>query len=147
MKTALPLLLLAAFLGAVPSTGFAQSSSAAGEEIGSVRLKGDAPCLDARVRRALDSLVPKLAALDSARIIKIEARAAWGTGREERVRNSFLLALEAQRYLRAKLGSGRTLYVASAPSGGAGENALIRVSSLPDSFAAVHVSTVGNRRP
>jgi hypothetical protein len=149
MKTALPplLLLLAASLIATPDAGFAQISIMPEEEIGTVRLSGAAPCLDTRVRRALDSLVPRLAALDSARIVKIEASAGWGTGREERVRNSFLLALEAQRYLRAKLGSGRTLYVASASRGGAGEHSFVRVVSLPDSFATVHVSTVGNRRP
>lgn len=147
MKTALPLLILAVFLGAVPSTGFAQSPSSTEEEIGTVRLRGDAPCLDTRVRRALDSLVPRLATLDSTRIVKIEANAAWGAGREERVRNSFLLALEAQRYLRARLSSGLNLYIASASRGEAGGHSFVRVVSLPDSFATVHVSTVGNRRP
>ena len=147
MKTALSFLLLVVSLISIPNFGFSQTSSLAEEEIGTVRLKGTTPCLDARMRRALDSLVPRLAALDSGRIVKVEANAVWGGSREERVRNSFLLALEAHRYLRAKLGSSRTLYVASASRGVAGENSFVRVVSLPDSFATVHVSTVGNRRP
>uniref|UniRef100_A0A831XFG8 Uncharacterized protein n=1 Tax=Geobacter metallireducens TaxID=28232 RepID=A0A831XFG8_GEOME len=147
MKTALPLLLLAASLIAFLHSGFARGASAAEEEIGMVRLGGSSSCLDARVRRALDSLVPRLAALDPGRIVMIEARAAWGRGREERVRNSYLLALEAQRHLRAKLASGRIMYLASASGGGAGGDTFVRVVSLPDSFAAVHVATAGSRRP
>lgn len=147
MKTALPLLLLAASLIAISNTGFAQSSSPVEEVVGTVRLKGASPCFDIRVRRALDSLVPKLATLDSAQIVKIDASTSWGTGREERVRNSFLLALEAQRYLRTRLSSRLNLFIAASPSRVAGEDAIIRVVSLPDSFSKVHVSTVGNRRP
>lgn len=147
MKAALPLLLLAVSLLAIPCAGFAQGASATEEEIGMVRLGGSTSCLDAKVRRALDSLVPRLAALEPGRIVRIEARATWGRGREERVRNSYLLALEAQRHLRAKLASGRILYLASASSGGAGGDTFVRVVSLPDSFAAVHVSTVGSRQP
>lgn len=147
MKAALPLLLLAASLLAIPCAGFARGASATEEEIGMVRLGGSTSCLDAKVRRALDSLVPRLAALDPGRIVRIEARAAWGQGREERIRNSYLLALEAQRHLRERLTSGRILYLAAAPSGGAGGDTFIRVVSLPDSFAAVHVSTVGSRQP
>lgn len=147
MKTALPLLLLAVSLLTAPCTGFAQGVSATEEEIGLVRLGGDTSCLDVKVRRALDSLVPRLAALDPGRIVRIEARAAWGRGGEERVRNSYLLALEAQRHLRARLTSGQILYLAAASSGGAGGDSFVRVVSLPDSFTAVHVSPVGSRRP
>lgn len=147
MKTALSLLFLAVSLLAIPCAGFAQGASATEEEIGMVRLGGNAPCLDAKVRQTLDSFVPMLAALEPGRIVRIEARAAWGNGREERVRNSYLLALEAQRHLRAKLTSGQILYIASASSGEAGGDTYVRVVSLPDSFAAVHVSTVRNRQP
>ena len=147
MKTALPLLLLALFLISIPISGFSGTSPLVEEEIGTVRLKGKATCLNARVRRDLDSFVPRIAALDPGRIIKIEANASWGAGREERVRNSFQLALEAQRYLRARLNSGLDLHIAAASSRRAGKNTFIRIVSLPDSFAAVHVSTVGNRQP
>lgn len=146
MKRALYLLLLAASLLAIPRAGFAGSASATEEEIGVVRLGGNAACLDARVRQALDSFVPMLAALDRERIVRVEARAAWGNGPEERVRNSYLLALEAQRYLRAKLPPGQILYIASASSGGTGGDTFVRLVSLSDSFAAVHVSTVGRRQ-
>ena len=147
MKMALPLLLLAASLLAIPCAGFAQGASATEEEIGMVRLDGRTSCLDAKVRRALDSLLPRLAALEPGRIVRIEARATWGRGREERIRNSYLLAIEAQRHLRSKLASGQILYIASASSGAAGGDTFVRVVSLPDSFAAVHVSTVGSRQP
>lgn len=147
MNTALSFLLLAPSLLAMPCSGSAREASAPVDEIGMVRLGGSTSCLDARVRRALDSLVPRLAALEPGRIVMIEARAAWGRGREERIRNSYLLALEAQRHLRAKLASGRILYLASASSGETGGDTFVRVVSLPDSFAAVHVSTVGTRQP
>ncbi|MRR08054.1 MAG: hypothetical protein EG828_14220 [Deltaproteobacteria bacterium] len=147
MKSVLPFLLFAASLIISPGTGFAQTSSFAEEELGTVHLRGYSPCFDARVRRALDSLVPRLAALNSGRIVKIEASASWGDGPEERVRNSLLLALEAHRYLRAKFSSGLTLYMSAAPSRGGGEGPFIRVVSFPDSFSTVHVSTVGNRQP
>jgi len=147
MKAACSRLFLAAALLTSVCTGSAQGASATEEVIGMVRLGGNAVCLDAKVRQTLDSLAPRLDALDPEQIVRIEARATRGNGREERIRNSYLLALAAQRHLRAKLASGRILYIASASNGGAGGDTFVRVVSLPDSFTAVHVSTVGNRKP
>lgn len=147
MKSTFPLLLLATFLISIPVSVYSQASSMPEEEIGTVRLRGSAPCLDKRVRRELDSFVSRLAALDSGRVIKIEANASWGASREERVRNSLLLALEAHRYLRTRLRSGLNLYIAAASSREAEKSTFIRVVSFPDSFATTHVSTVGNRQP
>jgi len=146
MKTASIFLVLAASLIVTPQGGLAQGSPSAEEEIGAVRLRGTASCLDTTVRRGLDSLVPKLAALESGRIVKVEACASWGKGREERVRNSLLLALEAQRYLRTKLNPRLNLFIAAVPGCEAVEGAFIRVVTFPDSFAAVHVSTVRDRQ-
>ncbi len=146
MKTAPLSLLFAAWLMVIPSLAVAQSPPLVEEEIGIVRLKNGAACLDKPVRRALDALVPRMSALQPGRIVKIEAGAAWGSGREERIRNSFLLALEAQRYLRARLRSGQNLFIAVASGLEPGENAFIRVVTFPDSFAAVHVSQKGERQ-
>lgn len=146
MKTSTFLFLLAAGLMVIPSSAFAQSPSSAEEEIGSVRLKGGSACLNNPVRRALDALVPRIAALQPGRIVKIEAGASWGNGSEERIRNSFLLALEAQRYLRAKLRSGQNLFIGVSSALEPGDDAYIRVVTFPDSFAAVHVSSVGGRQ-
>ncbi|MBT1074477.1 hypothetical protein [Geobacter grbiciae] len=147
MKSAVPLLLLSALLISIPVSVYPQASSMPAEEIGTVRLGGSAPCFDTRVRRELDSFVSRLATLDSGRVVKIEANASWGANREERVRNSLLLALEAHRYLRTRLRSGLNLYIAAASNREAEKITFIRVVSFPDSFATVHVSTVGNRQP
>lgn len=144
MKTA-PFFLLLVWLMVIPPFAFAQSPPLVEEEIGIVRLKNGSVCLDKPVRHALDALVPRVTALQPGRIVKIEAGAAWGDGREERIRNSFLLALEAQRYLRAKLRSGQNLFIAVASGLEPGEKAFIRVVTFPDSFAAVHVSQKGER--
>lgn len=147
MKTVLTCLVSAFSLIAVPCGAIAQDSSSSVEEIGVVRLRVNSHCLDKSVRRALDSLVPRLAALEPRRIVKIEAYAGWGTSREESIRNSLLLALEAQRYLRNKLGNAPNLFITAAPDLENGKSAVVRVVTFPDSFAAVHVSSATSREP
>lgn len=143
MKAACTLLLVAVFLAFPLQRGFPQGLPSKEDVIGAVQLQRASLRLDRRVRGELDALIPTLAALGPGHIVKVEA---WiGKGHGGKVVNSMLLALEAQRYIRKRLGPGRELYIAAAPHDMASDKPFIRVTAISDSFLTIPVISRGER--
>lgn len=109
--------------------------------IGTLSLHRDSFCLDAAIRKKLDSLLPRLKSLEPASIIKIEGISQRGGSREEQVRNSLYLAMEAQKYLKRRHGLKNEMYLAAAPVEEGETTNSIRITVFPDAFSAVHVSS------
>ncbi|BDV43241.1 hypothetical protein GURASL_21640 [Geotalea uraniireducens] len=110
--------------------------------VGTMSLYSKTICLDNRTRNELDRLAPQLAAIKPGTIIKIEGSSSFGATREEQVRNSFYLALQAQRYLRTKHAlKAELLYLAAAPTQRPAKGNTIRIVKYPDNFRALHLST------
>ncbi|RNC68755.1 MAG: hypothetical protein ED859_09545 [Desulfuromonadales bacterium] len=148
----LPALTLLAMAGAVsvlPDAGAGEwqaTVSGRNEMVGRAFVDGGSICLDDRIRHELDSMVPRFAALEPDQIVKVEAFSRRGSNREEQVRNSLYLALEAQRYLRTRHGVKLNLFLAAAPDRDPTGRDFVRIVTIPDSFKAVHVSEVGPRQ-
>lgn len=144
MRTRLPSLWLIAMTALAAPCGFAQEGTEAATDeklLGIMAVHGNSICLDNLTRGELDHLAPQLTALPPGTIVKIEGYSPNGANREEQVRNSLYLALQAQRYLRSKYAlNPELLYLAVAPANGQAKSNSIRIVTYPDSFRALHVS-------
>lgn len=117
---------------------------AGGEErLCTLFIHSGAVCLDEKIRRELDRVVPKLVSLGPGYIVKIEGYSSRGEDEEERVRNSIYLAWQAQKYLSGKHRLKLDLYVAAAPKGETAKGDFVRVVALSDAFVAIQALQVG----
>lgn len=137
----LAIALLAAAAGSPAGGADTNQYAAMGQQhIGTLSLHRELFCLDADVRKKLDNLLPQLKSLEPANIIKIQGISQRGGSREEQVRNSLYLAMEAQKYLKRKLGLKNEIYLAAAPVEEGETTNFIRITVFPDAYSAVHVS-------
>lgn len=113
------------------------------EEVAFIRPSGETFCLDRSVRKQLDAAAARVAVLDGRRIVMIEGFASRGADGEERVRNSLSLALLAEKYLRSSHSLTQEIFLAAAPESAGNGREFIRILTLSDDFAAVHVSRAG----
>ncbi|WP_052263363.1 hypothetical protein [Geobacter pickeringii] len=100
-------------------------------------------CLDREMIKNIDALAPRLRALVPGSVILLEGYSRHGAGREEQVRNSLYLALEAQKYLRTMHGVTSDVYLAVSRDGQGSATDFIRISVFADAFSAIHVARVG----
>lgn len=121
------------------SAGFA-ADGVIQEQVAIIVPSGETFCLDAAVRRQLDAAAARVSKLDGRRVVKIEGFSRRGVNSEERVRNSLLLAMMAEKYFRGSRSLHREVYLAAATELPAGAREFIRIVTFPDDFATYHAS-------
>ncbi|WP_298438858.1 hypothetical protein [Geobacter sp.] len=141
--TLIPLVVVAASSATALGDDREQKQFLHEEAIATVMAHGNSFCLDQKMMKSIDLFAPRLKSLAKGGVIRIEGFSRRGKDREAQVRNSFYLALEAQKYLRERHGVSADIYLSAVPDGQDSTTDFLRIAVFADAFSAIHVSRVG----
>lgn len=123
------------FMSSVSWGGEANVGSLNGKVIAVVRVAHFSRGLDRRTKRQLDAIVPRLKKLGPDEMLRIEGYAHAGSTRIGRVKSSFALAEDVQRYLVVKHHLHADLYISALDDKiSSSETQSVRIVVYPNAF-------------